>query len=387
MQDESVDHASSEDGRPDTQASASTPRASHRGGLGTFLHNQLNDWYQASAERMRERLPGDAVLTREQLVDCLPLFLEGVSTKLEGSDRMTRVGTHGSRAHALQRHALGMSPEQLVREYGFIAECAVELCGTHGRQISIEEMLELTSVLFGCAAVAVGTFAEREAARARETERERIGFLAHEMRNPIASAQMALELMKLHRNEPSQFMPALESSLMLASDRVDDTLSKLRIDELACAPRGQEEVVEVDALMREVHADALLHAQSKSITLTMQLEPGLWIVGDHRALLSALSNLARNAVKFTKAEGHVTLHGRLEEERVLIEIHDECGGLPPAQAERVFKAFTQSGPDRSGFGLGLAIAQQGITANGGTLMVRNVPGHGCVFIADLVARS
>jgi signal transduction histidine kinase len=62
-----------------------------------------------------------------------------------------------------------------------------------------------------------------------------------------------------------------------------------------------------------------------------------------------------------------------------VEIEDECGGLREGDEKRIFQAFRQSSEDRSGFGLGLAIARQAIEAHGGSVQVRNLPGKGCVF--------
>jgi signal transduction histidine kinase len=67
----------------------------------------------------------------------------------------------------------------------------------------------------------------------------------------------------------------------------------------------------------------------------------------------------------------------------LIEVEDECGGLPPGDSEELFKVFEQRGGDRSGLGLGLAISRRGVEANGGKLYVRDLPGRGCVFTIDL----
>jgi signal transduction histidine kinase len=51
-----------------------------------------------------------------------------------------------------------------------------------------------------------------------------------------------------------------------------------------------------------------------------------------------------------------------------------------------FLVFAQRGADRSGLGLGLAIARQGVEEDGGKIHVRNLPGTGCVFIVDLPRR-
>jgi hypothetical protein len=68
---------------------------------------------------------------------------------------------------------------------------------------------------------------------------------------------------------------------------------------------------------------------------------------------------------------------------VLIEVEDECGGLPEGKAEAMFGKFEQHHGDRSGLGLGLSIARRAVEASGGKLSVRDVPGVGCVFTIDL----
>ena len=96
-----------------------------------------------------------------------------------------------------------------------------------------------------------------------------------------------------------------------------------------------------------------------------------------------VANLVQNAFKFTAAKSHVALRARAEGERVLIEVEDECGGLPAGATEALFAPFEQRGGDRTGVGLGLSISRRGVEANGGTLRVRDLPGRGCVFTIDL----
>ena len=54
-------------------------------------------------------------------------------------------------------------------------------------------------------------------------------------------------------------------------------------------------------------------------------------------------------------------------DRVLIDVEDHCGGLPPGIAEKMFLPFTQSGEDKSGLGLGLSICRRSVEANNGVL--------------------
>ena len=95
-----------------------------------------------------------------------------------------------------------------------------------------------------------------------------------------------------------------------------------------------------------------------------------------------MGNLLQNAFKFTHHGSEVSLHAYANADRILIDISDCCGGLPPG-AESMFLPFTQQGGDRSGLGLGLAICQRSVEANNGVIRVRDLPGHGCVFTIDL----
>ena len=79
----------------------------------------------------------------------------------------------------------------------------------------------------------------------------------------------------------------------------------------------------------------------------------------------------------------VTLRASATPDRVLIEVEDECGGLPDGNVNALFQPFEQRGADRTGLGLGLAISRWGAEANNGRISARNLPGHGCIFIIDL----
>jgi signal transduction histidine kinase len=109
----------------------------------------------------------------------------------------------------------------------------------------------------------------------------------------------------------------------------------------------------------------------------------LAVDGDPQLLTSAVMNLLHNAFKYTPPGGTVTLGARAQAERLLVEVQDECGGIPERKSD-LFQAFgDRRGTDRSGLGLGLSIARQAVRASAGEIHVRNMPGKGCVFTIDL----
>ena len=84
-------------------------------------------------------------------------------------------------------------------------------------------------------------------------------------------------------------------------------------------------------------------------------------------LFSAVGNLLQNAFKFTQRHTEVSLNAYAAADRIRIDVEDHCGGLPPGAAEEMFLPFKQSGEDRSGLGLGLAICRRSVEANNGVL--------------------
>jgi len=68
---------------------------------------------------------------------------------------------------------------------------------------------------------------------------------------------------------------------------------------------------------------------------------------------------------------------------LLIEIEDQCGGISESKTD-LFQPFgDRRGRDRSGLGLGLSITREAVRAHGGDVLVRNMPGKGCVFTIDV----
>jgi signal transduction histidine kinase len=94
-------------------------------------------------------------------------------------------------------------------------------------------------------------------------------------------------------------------------------------------------------------------------------------------------NLLNNAFKFTRAGGRVVPQAFQHDDRLRIEVQDECGGIPEGRGD-LFRPFTErQGTDRSGLGLGLSFARKAVAAHRGEVHVRNLRGHGCVFVVDL----
>jgi signal transduction histidine kinase len=172
----------------------------------------------------------------------------------------------------------------------------------------------------------------------------------------------------------------LGRSLLRLRDFVDRSLASVRLE----AGMQNRERIAVAELIEEVEVSAAMHARTHGIRLTVAPPYGdVAVEADRQILASVVVNLLQNAFKFTRPDGHVSLRSFADGDRVLIEVEDECGGLPPGDPRTLFHSFEQRSGDRTGLGLGLAMSHRGVKASGGALHVHDLPGTGCVFTVDL----
>lgn len=210
---------------------------------------------------------------------------------------------------------------------------------------------------------------------------ERKGVLAHELRNLLQAATLSFDIIKRGKVGISGATGAVHArSLAGLSTLVERSLAEVRL--AAGAPRLQP--LALAEFIEEIELVAQMQAEGFGVELSVSsVDSTLMVDADRQLLGSAVSNLLQNAFKFTRPGGKVSLLTHGTADRVLMEICDECGGLPDGRAEELFLPFTQAGADRSGLGLGLSIALTAVRAHNGSISVRSIPGAGCVFTVDL----
>jgi hypothetical protein len=171
---------------------------------------------------------------------------------------------------------------------------------------------------------------------------------------------------------------------MRLRDLVDGSLAAVRLD----AGIESLERISVAEFIEEVEIGASMQADAVGLKFVVtSVDRTVMVEGDRQILAAAISNLLQNAFKFSREHGNVSLTASATADRVLFEVEDECGGLPPGQPEHLFRPFEQRDTDRTGIGLGLSICLKAAKANGGELRVRDIPGKGCVFTLDLPRKA
>jgi hypothetical protein len=167
---------------------------------------------------------------------------------------------------------------------------------------------------------------------------------------------------------------------MGARDLVAHSLAEIRLAQGVL----HRERFPVSEFIAELAPAAMMTAQAKGITLAITpVDDGVMIEADRQILAAVMTNLLQNAFKFTRPHTTVTLRAGAGAERVLLEVEDECGGLPNGDVNELFRPFEQRGANRTGLGLGLAFCRWGAEANHGRIYGRSLPGVGCVYTVDL----
>ena len=372
----------------------------------SFLSNNRDELIARCKAKVAQR-PNRAA-TAQQLANGVPLFLgqltdtlraEGEGNVAEGvrisgpaggdAASLSQIGV-GATAHGKDLLALGYTVEQLVHDYGDLCQAITDLAVERDAPFSVSQFRTLNRCLDNAIADAVTGFsAQRDVTlslRHSADESERLGTLVHELRNHLQTAMLGFTALESGTVPISGSTGALvKRALVSLAALLDRSLGEVRAK--ASAP-GLTDPFSLAAFIAEAKDIASLCAAERGCAFQVpEVDPRLGIAGNRDHLLAALVNLLQNAFKFTHPHTEVALHTYCAGDRVFIDVKDNCGGLPPGFAAKMFKPFTQGSADRSGLGLGLSIARRTIEADGGSLTVRDVPGTGCVFTVSIPLRS
>lgn len=354
---------------------------------GPALHEFLVANRAEVLERARAKVVGRSAPTPTdaELKNGLPLFLDqliGVLRDAPTEDHAAHPNVVASAIlHGEDLLRRGLTVGQVVQDYGSICQSVTELASERYVAISAVEFQTFNRCLDEAIAQAVTEYEHQRDRSINSPGTAHLGVLAHEMRNLLTTSMLTFEaLEKGSVGIQGSTGALLGRSLRRMRALIDRTLAEVRLE----AKVQMSERVAVAELFEEIEIVAAVEARSRGVQMSIDAGPSdAAVVVDRQILASVVVNLVQNAVKFTRPTGHVTIRARATSDRVLIEVEDQCGGLPPGKAEDLFLPFEQRGTDRKGLGLGLSICLKGVRANQGEIHVRDLPGAGCIFTVDL----
>ena len=213
------------------------------------------------------------------------LRLASSTGKVDHDEISASAGRHG---HDLLR--MGFSIRQVVHDYGDVCQVITELAVRENTPISGEEFRTLNLCLDDAIAAAVTEYSRQRETSIANHGTERLGFLAHELRNLLNTATLSFDSIKNGQVPVGGSTSHVHSRALLGlRDLIDRSLAEVRLD----AGVNHREQISAADFVEEVEIGALLQAQARGVHLSVApIDRTLTIEGDRQILGAALSNLS-----------------------------------------------------------------------------------------------
>jgi two-component system sensor histidine kinase CpxA len=220
------------------------------------------------------------------------------------------------------------------------------------------------------------------AARLKELvdgQRRLVRDISHEMRSPLARQHVALELARSQVSASDALMQL--DRIEREAERLEEMIAQsIQLSRMETTKQDGTEPIALDELVADIAADAAYEAQAKNCTLEYQQTASMTVQAEADLLASAIENIVRNAVNYTREDSTIRIHLDRVEHKARLRVTDTGPGVPDDAFERIFEPYFRTDDARArrsgGSGLGLAIAKRAVERQGGHIRASNVPGGG-----------
>ncbi len=368
------------------------------GALAFLAAAALDRLAHAPSEIVPARVDSDSAAARE--LDTLRAVVDGLAEGLWITSVDGNVVQHNDALKEMLYAGTGLNghrPVELVRS-AELQEAVTRAC-TEGLSSRLEVNVEgvrprvlqvhvspLKREVGGSAAV---FFDVTELRRLETVRKDFVANVSHELRTPITAIRGYAETLQAGALSDPANAPKMVEIIHRQSERlselVEDLLELSRLEgrllKLAEVP--------VDLAIAAQRASEAVRpkAAARNVAINLEIPAGLAALADERGVEQVLINLMDNAVKFTPANGSVTVRARADAGGVVVSVRDSGIGIEAKHLARVFERFYRVDKGRSrdmgGTGLGLSIVKHLATAMHGDVRVESAPGSGSTFFVEL----
>jgi two-component system sensor histidine kinase BarA len=314
------------------------------------------------------------------LRDGMPDYLTALVKMLSGREPLERTSQDAwkrvASEHGVTRVRLGFDIGQLIHEFILLRHVIRQVAGEQGLAQEAANSL-LADILDAAIVVSVQAYIDARDFQMRAAQAQNIGFLTHELGNPLQAAGMAttrlrsiaqpaqLRTLELIERAHTQLQQLIQSVLLT---------QKLESGQVVSHPRR----VSFAQVLEPALESARVMAERKGLDFRVQVDPNLQVRVDPDLTRSALQNLVDNAAKYTSA-GHVEVSVEDRPTELQVHVRDTCHGLSPEELRTIFEPFKRGRTTQQGTGLGLAIARRAVEAQGGKIGAESPGPEGCHF--------
>jgi two-component system sensor histidine kinase SenX3 len=230
-----------------------------------------------------------------------------------------------------------------------------------------------------------------EAHRVARVRRDFVANVSHELKTPVGALALLAETLLEAADDPAasrRFAERIQHESQRLARLVKELLELSRLQ--GADPLPAPMPVSVDRTVNEVIDRTRTGAAAKGIDLSFTGVRGLTVYGNEGQLVTAVANLAENAIAYSAEDTKVSIEASLVGDRVDIAVVDQGIGIAPKDLDRIFERFYRTDQARSrdtgGTGLGLAIVKHIAVNHGGRVDVESAVGVGSTFTLRLPAR-
>jgi signal transduction histidine kinase len=244
----------------------------------------------------------------------------------------------------------------------------------------------LVAALVGLAQLGLGT--ERFDAEARD---QFLALVGHDLRSPLANVRVGAQLAR--RNLDAGDLESVREALGIIESQSDRLLARLEALLEAIAAAGHRLIrlqpLDLAAMAETIVGPHRLAAEERGTGTVFTVQPSpqpLLARGDAGQIAQVVEQLVDNAAKYASG-GHITITLRPAGPNVRLDVCDDGPGIRPEDVERVFAPFGRgrSAGEKQGFGLGLYLARNIVTAHGGRLWIARTSRSGTCMALSLPA--
>ncbi len=231
-----------------------------------------------------------------------------------------------------------------------------------------------------------------KARRVEEIRRDFLANVSHELKTPVGGISLLAEAI-LDAHDDPEAVARFATRIGIESQRLSRLVREIvELSRLQGADVIKEpEIVDVGACASEAVDAARVLADEQGIELSVQIEPGCMVWGEHDLVTTAITNLVGNAISYSDRGTRVLVAVRRADELIEASVTDQGVGIPAGELDRIFERFYRVDTARSratgGTGLGLAIVKHVAENHGGQVFVWSEPDHGSTFTIRMPAAA
>lgn len=327
-------------------------------------------------------------IERLQLETIIAQIENGVLV-IDENDRVLLINRTAHESLGIEKDPIGQRVEAIFTEPKLLA-----LIGSEGGSTRREELQLNDGRIFSAQRTPIEGVGQaivmQDITYLKELDRIKSEFVttvSHDLRSPLTSILGYIELIERAgelNQQQLEFVERVQNSVEQISLMISDLLDLGRIE---AGLDTTKEITSVEGIVQDAYEGVEGTAEAAEIEIDLEIDGELGnVFGDPVRLRQMLWNLLDNSLKYTPAEGKVSVSARAEGDQAILEVMDSGPGIPQDEIANIFDRFFRGSnipDDVPGTGLGLAIVKSILDNHNGRIWVESKEGDGAIFTVVL----